>query len=106
MTVEHFVIKHYQRVTITYGTEVEEYPTEAWSTALIIAPVINGTNGHFKEPSLSTERGSMRITFIKALCAAFGLGLREARFLLDAAQQEDAESRLHKVLEPNSVSNE
>ena len=106
MTVEHFEVKHLELVTISLGTQQEQYPVEAWSTALIIAPVINGTNGHFKEPSLSTERGSMRITFIKALCAAFGLGLREARFLLDAAQQGDAESRLHKVLEPNSVSDQ
>ena len=101
MTVEHFVIKHYQRVTITYGTEVEEYPAEAWSTALILAPVLNGTDWRFKEPSFSIGSGSIRIVFIKALRAGFGLSLRKAKFLLDAAQQKDAERRLNKVLEPN-----
>ena len=105
--MEHFVIKHYQKVTITYGAEVQEYPAEAWSTALILAPVVNGTNGRFKEPNLSTGSGSMHIAFIKALRAGFGLSLREAKFLLDAAQQEDAERRLNKVLEPNEdASNE
>ena len=105
--MDHFVIKHYQRVTITYGTEVEEYPAEAWSTALILAPIVNGTNGYFKDPRFSTGSGSIRIAFIKALRAAFNLGLLEARFILDAAQQQDAERRLNKVLEPNEdASNE
>ena len=104
MTVEHLKVQHFQRVNITYGTEVEEYPAEAWSTALIIAPIVNGTDGYFKDPRFSQGIASIRIAFIKALRAAFGLGLREARFLLDAAQQEDAERRLNRVLEPNNDS--
>jgi hypothetical protein len=103
--VDHFKIKHTSIVVITYGQEVEEYSAEAWSTALVLAPVLNGSDGSFKEPRFGNGQGSIRIAFIKALRTAFDLGLREAKFLLDAAQQEDAKSRLDKVLEPNNVSN-
>jgi hypothetical protein len=101
MTVEHFEVKHTPLVTITCGQIREQYPVEAWGAAVALAPVLNGTDGFFHEPRFGNERGSVRIAFIKALRTAFNLGLREAKFLMDAAQQEDAEGRLHKVLEPN-----
>ena len=75
---------------------------EAWSTALILATVFNGTNGRYSDSRIYSGEGSIRVTFIKALRAAFKLGLKEAKLLLDAAQEQDMANRLETSLENNS----